>query len=321
MTGQTSLSPPLDPSPGRFELNPLEKVGRMMWKGVNSLLQSSSVAQHVLDYALLPPDIGIEKKESRNFGRQVSWSWNQTVLTEAATKQTAGGGSRPKPSRQMSRQLSGLHSDQHPPPQNSSTKAPSSASGTGGVKNVIKKAISRGFSRELSPRLSPRGGGYSTEGIFDPASYQLPPAEELDPEQEKFARMRRSMVKGVPAKQQYGERYGAKTKSWAARIFHSKDYDSEKRKAEEEGGGGGGVAGTGGGGGGGEEREREEEKEREREYLEAFGERGEGEGEEEGQGQRRGSRGGKAKPSHARTHQRKSRTQVVPVENDEFGSS
>jgi hypothetical protein len=186
------------------------------------------------------------------------------------------------------------------------------------VKNIVKKAISRGFSRELSPMRSLSRAYSGDENIFDPSSYQLVPVEELGAEEGKLARMRGSMAKGVPAKQQYGERFGAKTKGWAARIFHSKDYDNSHSDSEKKRGGGGGGGGREGEGMSEEEKERERQ---EREYREAFGEEEEGEEEGEGYGRGRGrgrKGGGKTKP---RQHQRKSRTQVIPVDKDEYGSS
>jgi hypothetical protein len=71
------------------------------------------------------------------------------------------------------------------------------------------------FSRDLARVLS---RGNSADKIFDPSAFQLPEAREeetLTAEQEKQRRMRGSMVKGAPARQQYGERLGAQTRLWA----------------------------------------------------------------------------------------------------------
>lgn len=278
----------------RFELNPLEKIGRMIWKGVSGIILSNSVGKQLVDFALMPQEIGLERKSSRVIGRQISWSWNQATLTEVAAKKVVEN--RSKATRQMSRQLSGLHSEQSP-----------KAAVNGAARNRVMKAMSRGFSRELSRALS---RGNSDDEIFDPSTYQLPPTtENQDPEAVKRARMRGSMVQGIPAKQQYGERLGAKTKGWAAKIFHSKDYDSEKvikvqKRIEDEDGADEYAEAFG-------KREEEEEMERE-------GGAARGKGGSHGNGKER--KNSQSKPE-GRQHQRKSRTQVVPVDRDEFGSS
>jgi hypothetical protein len=294
----------LPPASHRFELNPLQKVGRLLWKATRDLFFPSPVTKDLLDRSLLSPDLGIERqKSSQIIGRQVSWSWNQTILTEVAAKQTnPAAASRQKPDRQLSRQLSGLRAEHSP---------------KGGQKQgSVKRAFSRTFSRDLARVLS---RGNSADKIFDPSAFQLPEAREeetLTAEQEKQRRMRGSMVKGAPARQQYGERLGAQTRLWAGKIFHSKDYDSEKK--------------TGRGAGTGREGEGAGEKDGGDDYEEAFGPReDEAEKGKAGKGSRHGNKRKQSSPAAlasapvgaaAHRHQRKSRTQVVPVEDEEFGS-
>lgn len=172
----------------------------MIWNNAKLMVLGSSYGRQVIDF-VMPPDIGIERKKSHNFGRQISWSWNNTILEEVNAKKNL--------ERKLSKQYSGQ------------------------IGNSIKKAISRGFSRGFSRGISrglSRGlsRGMSSDDIFDPSQYQLSQVEEEknDPEKDKLNRMRGTMVKNIPAKQQYGERPGAKIRGWAGKIFHSKDYDA-----------------------------------------------------------------------------------------------
>jgi hypothetical protein len=141
------IRPAPNPGRSRFELNPLQKVGRLLWKATRDLFFPSPVTKDLLDRSLLSPDLGIERqKSSQIIGRQVSWSWNQTILTEVAAKQTnPAAASRQKPDRQLSRQLSGLHAEHSP---------------KGGQKQgSVKRAFSRTGRQEARGRGTEERGG------------------------------------------------------------------------------------------------------------------------------------------------------------------
>ncbi len=187
----------------RFRLTWYEKLKRR----ATSTVMNTAVGRRV-SLMVTRKTVGIRRADSKNFGRQISWSWNNNMVKEEETKikakvvvtsdlrQVSRGYSRGM-SREVIRE---------------------SALGRG-----ISRGISRGFSR-----------GLSTDSIFDPSGYndvhELPPVSE----EEKHAdHMKASVVHNVPSKQQVGERPGTQYHAWSGKIFSSRD-NIEVGESDEE---------------------------------------------------------------------------------------
>jgi hypothetical protein len=188
----------------RFQLKWYQKLFRLTKKEV----LNTSVGRRVSTF-MTRRRVGIRRADSKNFGRQISWSWKNTMLEKGAN--LAGG--RTLASRHDSRSFSrGL---------------------SRGLSGEVVQGISRGISRGLSRGLS---RGISTDDLFDPSSYTLPSIleEQQQQEKERAERAKKAVPKNIPSKQQAGERPGVSVSVWEAKVFTSRDGIEYKDPAEEE---------------------------------------------------------------------------------------